>query len=149
MQAPSQTLAQSSGKGPMRDLTQPLPTSAQAIDDVGHADVESLKHFPIDLPNRLPRSSRWSRFWHHNIVRVLIGILCFLASVGGTVGGAYFVAELMRKEMFRQSWMQNLTTVQVTQTQFVTGLHLATETLWDMQSTVVSTSWASTTPTAT
>ena len=163
MQAPSGTSASPLELGPMSNPTQLLPGSAEAKDTerggstfypnrvselTSNSDIESLQPFPSHFPDHPSQPSRWDCFRCRNFRRVLISVLCFIAAIAGTVGGSYFVADVIRRQIFGEHHAQNVTTVRVTETKIIVGGHLATETMWITQNTVLSTAWARATATS-
>lgn len=133
MQVKSASPAWTLGTGSIRNSAQPIPSTVETRCDAcrppagqylnsvdvltSNSDVESLERFPNHLPYRVPPPSRWKR---RNLIRILTGLLCFVAAIVGTVGGAYFIANVMRGGMFRQSSAHNGRTIQKTETNVVT-----------------------------
>jgi hypothetical protein len=109
---------------------------------------ESRKSFPEHLPYRMPQQPLWERLWRNNKLRNAIGIFCFLVVVGGTIAGAFFLANLMRTGMFHPSsgaGVRDATqTSYVVSTTVVPGLGEmgpVTETVSSMQETHLLTRW--------
>ena len=124
----------------------PSPFSIPATSST---DIKSTKSFPEHLPQRITSRSFWARLWSKNKCRIAVGVFCFLIIVGGTIVGAFFLANVMRTGRFHPASgasMRNATrTVQVTTTSVVAGLGKEmgpmTETIWSMQETHVLTQW--------
>lgn len=127
IQAPAEPYVSTLSEGPMRSSAQSLPSTAETRGDTcrvpagqhlnrvsvltGNSDVESLEHFPSHLPSRVLPQSRSKRFLRRTLIRIITGLVCFVAAIVGTVGGAYFIADVMRGAMFRHSSAHNGTTV--------------------------------------
>jgi hypothetical protein len=111
-------------------------------------DPESRKSFPEHLPYRMPQQPLWNRLWRNNKLRIAIGTFCFLVVVGGTIAGAFFLANVMRTGMFHPSSDAGLRdapkTSYVILTTVVPGLGEmgpVTETVSSMQETHLLTQW--------
>lgn len=140
-----QTRASVVGEG--ADAEEALPAAVPTPANLS-TDPESRKSFPEHLPYRMPQQPLWNRLWRSNKLRISIGTFCFLVVVGGTIAGAFFLANVMRTGMFHPSsdaGVRDATkTSYVILTTVVPGLGEmgpVTETVSCMQETHLLTQW--------